>query len=268
MNLYQAGQFYGEKELMASFDGLTVIETKCDYEVVNWHYHENSYFSFVTLGGFGESNRHETYSCPTGTLLFHNAQQPHSNVKPPGISRCFQLEMSERWLNKFEIDLDKLPSNRKIVHPSAKLLFYNIYKEAKLTDDTSNLTVDALLLETFEIIRGVEHSSVEIKPLWVKKIDEILHEDFDQPLSLQKLSDELNLHFAHLSRDFPRYFHCNFSQYIRKIKVEKSLDLLRQRNLSLTEIAFSCGFADQSHFIRCFKEFHGITPKKFRQIIL
>lgn len=258
---------------MASFDELTVTETECDYEVVDWHYHENPYFSFVTFGGFSESTRHETYSCPTGTLLFHNARQPHSNVKPPGISRCFQLEMNEQWFDKFEIDLFQLPSDMKITHPGVKLLFYNIYKESKLADDTSNLTVDALLLETFDTMRGgsdgrgTTHSLTGTKPRWVKKIDEIMHENFAQPLSLQALSNELNLHFVHLSRAFPRYFHCNFSQYVRKIKVEKSLNLLRRQNLSLTEIAFSCGFADQSHFIRCFKEFNGITPKEFRRII-
>ncbi|NJM53248.1 MAG: helix-turn-helix transcriptional regulator [Blastocatellia bacterium] len=77
----------------------------------------------------------------------------------------------------------------------------------------------------------------------------------------------MDVHWVHLSRDFPRYFRCNFSEYVRKIRVEKSLNLLRNQQLALTEIALICGFADQSHFIRSFKQFHGITPKKFRQII-
>lgn len=267
MNSFKSGQFYGEKDQMTSFDGFIATETKCDYTVTDWHYHEKPYFSFATYGGFSETTRHETYSCPPGTLIFHNAQEPHYNVKPPGISRCFQLELTGHWFAKFEIDLGQLPFNRKITHPGIKLLFYNIYKESKLTDDTSNLTIDALLLETFETLRGVGKFRAETNPRWVKKIDEILHDDFSQPLSLKKLSDELNLHFAHLSRDFPRYFRCNFSHYIRKIRIEKSFDLLRNKDLSLTEIALTCGFADQSHFIRCFKEFNAITPKKFRQII-
>jgi AraC-like DNA-binding protein len=55
-------------------------------------------------------------------------------------------------------------------------------------------------------------------------------------------------------------------EYIRKLKIEKSLIFLH-KNDSLSEIAFDCGFADQSHFIRCFKENIGITPLKYRKIL-
>jgi AraC-like DNA-binding protein len=129
------------------------------------------------------------------------------------------------------------------------------------------LTVDALLLEAFDTMRGIERAAVPARPRWVDKIDEILHENFEQPLSLLEISAELGIHWAHLSRDFPKYFHCNFSQYARKIKVERSLNLLRKKTLSLADIACVCGFADQSHFIRCFKQYTGVTPKDFRRIV-
>lgn len=198
-----------------------MTETVCDYEKISWHTHQDAYFSFATGGGFNEINRRETYVCPVGSLIFHNAEQPHYNVKPAGLSRCFQLELSADWFAKFEVDLNTLPANQKIEHPSVKLLFYNIYKESKRPDATSQLTVDALLLETFETLRGVKNQAAATQPRWVGRIDEILHDQFDQPLSLQELADALDLHAAHLSRDFPRYFRCNFSQYVRKKKSPK-----------------------------------------------
>ncbi|MBK7706629.1 MAG: helix-turn-helix transcriptional regulator [Acidobacteria bacterium] len=73
--------------------------------------------------------------------------------------------------------------------------------------------------------------------------------------------------FAHISRDFGRYFGCNSSRYVRKIKVERSLGLLRWSELSLIDIAYMSGFSDQSHFIRCFREFNGLTPKEFRRLL-
>jgi AraC-like DNA-binding protein len=146
-----------------------------------------------------------------------------------------------------------------------RLLFSNIYKESRIFDATSTLTIDSLLVETFETMRGVDPSGVGM-PRWVRKLDEILRDNFDRHFSLQELSSELDLHWAHLSREFPRYFHCNFSQYVRKLKVEKSLALLRNSSRPLSEITFLCGFADQSHFTRCFREFTGITPRTFRQL--
>jgi AraC family transcriptional regulator len=267
MNQFNSGKFSGETYQTILFDGFAVSETEYDYKFVDWHYHENPFFTLGILGNCREINKREILECSPDTLVFHNCQEAHCNTKSDGISRQFQLELSPDWCRKFEVRLDKLPNSSKILNPNIKLLFYNIYKESKLFDDTSNLTIDALLLQTFETMRGVESVSASVKPRWTKKIDEILHENFDQSLTLQKLSDELNLHWAHLSRDFPRYFRCNFSEYVRKIRVEKSLSLLRNKSLSLTEIAILCGFADQSHFIRTFKTFHGITPKAFRKII-
>lgn len=267
MNYLQTGQFRGETYQTIAFDGVTATETEYNYRFIDWHYHENPYFSLTTLGACLDSNKRETLECSTDSLLFHNCQEPHYNTKTDTLTRGFQVELSQDWCRKFEVDLESLPKSAIVQNPNIKLSFYNIYKESKLADNTSNLTIDALLLQMFETMRGVESNLFSTKPHWVKKIDEILNDNFDQPLTLQELSDELDVHWVHLSRDFPRYFRCNFSEYVRKIRVEKSLNLLRNQQLSLTEIALMCGFADQSHFIRCFKNFHGLTPKKFRQII-
>ena len=41
-------------------------------------------------------------------------------------------------------------------------------------------------------------------------------------------------------------------------------DLLQKKGISLCEIAYECGFADQSHFTRVFKRRVGVTPGVFR----
>ncbi|MEW6737177.1 MAG: helix-turn-helix domain-containing protein [Acidobacteriota bacterium] len=42
--------------------------------------------------------------------------------------------------------------------------------------------------------------------------------------------------------------------------------MIKNSQMSLTEIALHCGFADQSHFTRNFKEITGFLPKEFRKI--
>ena len=267
MNHFQTGQFFGQTNQTLLLDGVTITDTVYDYKFIDWHYHETPYFSFVTQGHCSDGNKRETFECSTDSLLFHNCQEPHYNTKSGGLSRGFQLEFEPQWCKRFDVEVDNLPPSAKVLHPNIKLCFYNIYKEAKLFDDASSLAIQTLLLESLAMMRGVTASVRHNPPVWVKRLDEILHENFDHLPTLHELANELNLHWAHLSRDFPRYFHCHFGEYIRKIRVEKSLALLRNKNLALTDIAFTCGFADQSHFIRCFKEFNGITPKRFRQII-
>lgn len=262
------GQFQGRTLNTQQFDGVVATETEYSYRFIDWHYHRNPYFSLVMTGNCREVNQRETIDFTADALVFHNHHEPHSSVKESGTSRHFQIEFSTDWCRRFEIDPDDLPASTKLLNPKLKLLFHQIYRETKRCDPVSALTIDTLLLQAWETMRGVTSGRVAGKPGWVARIDEMLHENFDQTLSLKELSHQLDLHSAHLSRDFPRYFRCTFGEYLRMIRVEKALPLLRNQKVSLTEIAAHCGFADQSHFIRCFKEFLGITPKAYRKIVV
>jgi AraC family transcriptional regulator len=53
---------------------------------------------------------------------------------------------------------------------------------------------------------------------------------------------------------------------MRRLKIEKSLYLLKDSSFSLTEIAAECGFSDQSHFIRTFKQLTGFLPNSYKKI--
>jgi len=101
-------------------------------------------------------------------------------------------------------------------------------------------------------------------PGWVRKVKEILHDADTTGFTLLQLARETGIHPVHLSKEFPKYFHAGFGEYIRNMKVERAVTLLVSSELSLSAIAYECGFADQSHFIRCFKSSHSVTPLQYR----
>ncbi|WP_446725123.1 helix-turn-helix domain-containing protein [Mucilaginibacter sp. SJ] len=53
---------------------------------------------------------------------------------------------------------------------------------------------------------------------------------------------------------------------VRTLRVERSLSLMKHENISLTEIAYSSNFSDQSHFIRNFKHCTALLPKQYRKL--
>ncbi len=69
----------------------------------------------------------------------------------------------------------------------------------------------------------------------------------------------------HGSKHFRKYFSCTLGEYRRRLMVKQSIPLIRESRLSLSEIAYSCAFADQSHFIRTFRQVTGFRPKDFRR---
>ena len=81
------------------------------------------------------------------------------------------------------------------------------------------------------------------------------------------LANELGMSSTYISQMFPKYFNANFGEYIRKLRIEKAVSLLPHQHLSLSQITYDCGFSDQSHFIRCFKEIYSVTPSQYRKML-
>lgn len=265
MKTLSNGEFFGQTNETLSFDGLIITDTEYTHSFVDWHYHENPYFTFLLQGNMTEGNKKETYDCSAGTLLYHHWEDAHYNIKPDIFTRGFHIEVRENWFEKFQLSKNKAEGSFNIKNPASKLLIHQIFKETKINDASFELSINQLLLKIFNQLSSQKENLVK-KPIWVKQIDEILHENSTEKLSLEELSQTLDIHPIHLSRDFHKYFHCNLGEYLRKLKVEKSLKLLNEYE-SLSEVALECGFSDQSHFIRCFKENIGITPLKYRKIL-
>jgi len=262
------GEFYGQTNTTINLEGITLTDTVYTHDKVDWHYHKNAYFTFILQGNVIEGNKKEIYNCSAGDLLFHNWQEPHYNIKPEGFTRGFHIEIEEKWFSELDFKTKDLQGSIKIADPDLKFLLYKIFRETKENESSTLLSVQTLLLETLSKMIHHQKNDSQKKPNWVSELNNILNDQFSDSLSLDYLSKQLHIHPVHLSRDFSKYFNSGLGEYIRKIKIQKSLELISQKKLDLTAIAFECGFSDQSHFTRCFKEINGITPSQYRKILL
>ena len=261
------GQFFGQTNNTTNLEGVTLTDTEYTHEKVDWHYHENAYFTLILEGRVIEGNRKEVYQCPPGTLLFHNWQESHYNIKPKEYTRGFHIEIETEWFKAHELDLRVSQGSIKLARPDIKIGAYNILKESKIADETSKMAIDSLLVNVFSQMNNTEEKQYQTLPSWVATLRAILHEATSEDWTLVSLAQTAGIHPAHLSRQFSKYFGSNLGDYIRYIKVEKAVALLTRKNVSLTDIAYDCGFADQSHFTRCFKSVYRLNPSRFRKII-
>lgn len=266
MNRSKPGQFYGTTHETIILEGITLTDTEYSQDKVDWHYHENDYFTFILQGGMREGNKKELYECVAGDLLYHNWQDAHYN-KPSGrFTRGFHVELEADWFSTFGISKALTQGSIQIADPRIRMGMYNIFKEAKLSGQAAQPGVDALLLEIFSTLGKIGENAADRKPAWVPIIKEALHET-SRDWTLTALATLANIHPVHLSREFPKHFHTSLGNYLRTLKVQRALALLTDRARTLTDIALECGFADQSHFIRAFKAFHQITPLDYRKLL-
>ncbi len=260
------GQFYGETNRRIALNGLMVTDTAYTHQKVDWHYHENPYFTFILQGNLFEGNSHESYHCTAGSLLFHNWDNAHYNIKPPGYTRGFHIEIEQQWLDRCHLNIADLRGSFSIKNPAVKLIFYKLFQESLLPDTHKQLTIESLLLASFSHIKNSDSIAARAIPYWLNPLRELLHEEYHKQHSLAALSALFGVHPVHLSRYFPKFFGCTIGEYIRKVKVEKSLRFLADKDKTLVEVALEAGFADQSHFSRCFKQHVGTTPLMYRQL--
>lgn len=127
---------------------------------------------------------------------------------------------------------------------------------------------ESLLIEVYQKI--IKTDSQKKTPDWVADLKEIIQDQIDTnlALSLTEISNELKVNPSYISREFSKYFeNLSFGNYIRKMRVEKAIQLLHSSKYSLTEIAFLTGFSDQSHFTRIFKKHTGENPSFYRKTL-
>jgi AraC-like DNA-binding protein len=102
------------------------------------------------------------------------------------------------------------------------------------------------------------------EPVEIWKARKFIHEHSDEELSLTQVAKFVNISANYLSEKFKEVTGVNFVVYIARIRVGKARDLLHDRHLRISEIAFAVGFQSLSQFNRVFKKLSGKSPSGCR----
>jgi len=84
--------------------------------------------------------------------------------------------------------------------------------------------------------------------------------------SIPELARECNLSPSHFAQAFRRTMHMAPHQWLLHRRVESAKQLLGGTDMSIAEIALSCGFYDQSHLTRVFARIQGCNPSHWRRL--
>jgi AraC family transcriptional regulator len=227
------------------------------------HYHENLHVSFIMQGGVLDKRKSRETERLSGELMFFHAGEPHQTIIESFPTKNINLAIEDEFLQ------DNLTTEAEIKsavdrNPNAKFIMVKIYKELISEDVFSDSSIKMLLLNL--IHANPETESKNTRPGWTKIVAELTRDKWNESLTLKDLSEAAGVHPITVSKHFPKYFSCTFGEYMRRLKIEKSLYFLKVSSFSLTDIAFECGFSDQSHFIRTFKQLTGFLPNNYKKI--
>lgn len=257
MDQLGTGAFLGVSKANYHLSGIMLSETVYTSRVSEeWHHHANPHCSLILEGGNLEHRRHRQQEALPGQLLRYAAGEVHRNLHTLHPSRNLNLELEPTFFKTY--DLPEM-TWETIAEHDLQLAVLKLYHACSMEEDTLGHTS---LLSLW----GRPGRPGKGLPAWAIRIRELLQDQWDTPFTLASLSAQAGVHPVTVSRYFPQYFHCTLGEYLRKIKVAQSLALVRNKENSLTDIAFQCGFYDQSHFIRSFRQYTGYRPGAFRKL--
>ncbi|MBP9016223.1 MAG: response regulator [Paludibacteraceae bacterium] len=184
----------------------------------------------------------------------------------------------------------KIKTNLNINHIPVILL------TARTTDmdkaEGLDVGADAYVIKPFnvellvkQILNLIENRNrLEIKPLEEKEMKELISPEplpsFDQvflekivkiikenisnsDLNVEFLADRIGMSRVQLYRRIKELTTQSPSDFIKTIRIKQAAELLTQQKANISEIAYSVGFSNLSHFSNSFKEFYGISPSEY-----
>jgi AraC family transcriptional regulator len=227
------------------------------------HSHGKASFIYIVDGDHWATHSRGGGTARAGTVRYLPAGEPHEVYFPLG-SICLQLELESSVIDLAAEQGRPLERPGEILDVRAGPLGARLHHELFTSDDLSQIDVEGVALQLLLAGEPAGHAQRSGAPPWLLHVGEQLRAEFATRLALQTIARSVGRHPVQVSRQFHRHFGCTLSEYVRRARVARAQQLLRETDCDVSDIALGCGFGDQSHFTTAFRRVTGLPPQRYR----
>ncbi len=175
-----------------------------------------------------------------------------ASTDPVTFERVLHVDMAER--HSVETALERIQTECENRQPGWEL-------SAKAT----LLTLLIRYSRLYEAQKGSRSHATSDYYMYIYKILQYVNDHYSEDLTMTDLSKVTGLSVDYMARRFKAVMNMSPSEYIRRFRVAKAMELLADESLSIAQIADLTGFSDISLFSRVFKSTVGIPPVSYRK---
>ena len=95
---------------------------------------------------------------------------------------------------------------------------------------------------------------------------ETIHAQYDEDLSLEEIAASANVSVSEALRCFHEVLGSTPVQYLKKYRLARAAQMLRETDESVSDILSACGFSDGSYFSRSFRKVYQCNPQEYRNL--
>ncbi len=121
----------------------------------------------------------------------------------------------------------------------------------------------SIILEENLYEKNVYDSASAVRLTSIKNVLTYISENYAHPITLENLSRIAGMNPKYFCRYFKNMTERTPIDYLNYYRIECACEMLSTKDISIKETAISCGFNDESYFIKTFHKYKGVTPKQF-----
>jgi AraC family transcriptional regulator len=139
------------------------------------------------------------------------------------------------------------------------------YSTGKLFVDSIETALANILLTSFNTFtpRSIPGKG-GMAPHVLRRVVEFMHANMDKQIGLKDLADCAGLSLSHFSFQFRASTNQSPHQYMLRLRIERSKELLTDSRLSVLDVGLEVGFRNQQHFATVFRNSVGVPPSVYR----
>jgi AraC family transcriptional regulator len=264
------GIYFGASQIRRELPGFSVsLRTPTlRAEEVPLHTHENASFVIVLSGDYHSSADGAVPVNSGPTLIFNPAGTTHRDSFVLAEGRFLAISISDHNL-RVALDWAVLPTAAQAFTSGVAFnIAFQIARKCAAPGLASISSMEAMCWELVSTISGVtlwldKHRTSP--PSWIGRARELLYDRCSDSLQIKEMAQLLGVHPVYFARAFRHVFRCTPGEYRIRCRLREALALMRTSRHSLSEIALSAGFFDQSHFSTSFRKHFGMAPQAYRR---
>jgi AraC family transcriptional regulator len=274
--------FFGEPDLKSAdhpWAGYSFEEACGPAEPIPSHSWSKTTLLYVT-GGYGSLNwkhrgtwRTDSVQLGTVSIIRRDAEIQTCIPSNPIPTMLLQLDNSklQHIAPDYVLTIDKSLGSAQVAddHRLAALMraMRDEVKEGcpsgRLFGESISLALLAYLAGKYATPR-CEKDAAALSPAQKRRILDHVQENLSGDISVTELSGLMQMSPSHFTRVFKDSFGVTPYKFVMQARIEKAKDMLAHTNLTASQVAMAFGFASQSHLVKVFRQFTGLTPKQYK----
>lgn len=250
------------------------------------HWHDDLEFGYVLTGHMMYSVNGETVEVCSGEGIFINARQLHNNFSGDGSDGeyiCLLIHPSLLCADKYleETYIEPLMSNRAFTY---MILHRDILWQRELLDAVQGiaeayanmdkmlgLTVQSL---SYQIASNLlshmpesdqQTAQADRRITSLRNMVGFVQQHYFEKITLAGIASSGGVSVSSCCDIFRHHLHQTPIGFLTSYRLEKSMELLKNPGLSITDVALSTGFSSSSYFTESFRRLLKLTPGEYRK---